>query len=523
LRVLGLIIFILVVFGALFALFGELIYSLLGGNSEWLSLALPTGRRLILFLRSVGLAASVSVAGVLLGVLAGTVLWRWHSGIGAKLKWLVLVLAPVPPYIHALAWSTFVFKLNSFLAIAGLPDLQLQGFAGSWWVQLMSFTPIAVGLAMIGLKSVEPMLMESARIMRSDISSFIKVIVPLAAPALAAGGGILFLLSLMDYSVPALLDVNVYTMEIFTEFSASNEPARALLSSLPLLVIAIIVIYISQSALKNAAQTHSWGIPSLKVQIRWPKWFIILQWITIAMLIAHIIVPVITLIAITGSWQSMVSSVTLARSEILFTFWIAILSAVICIPIALTVAAELVSSKRWAWIWWLLVLAPLAIPSPLIGIGLITIWNHSFVIDVYGSGFMPVLAAIARFAPFAAIVMVAQLRRIDPLLIDAGRIIQRNSIQTWLRIWLLMLLPGLLAAGGIAFALTTGELGATLLVAPPGQATLTMRIYNFLHYGATDTVAGLCLIMALFSVVAGTFAVLALAGWSKLYPGRTNI
>jgi iron(III) transport system permease protein len=85
-----------------------------------------------------------------------------------------------------------------------------------------------------------------------------------------------------------------------------------------------------------------------------------------------------------------------------------------------------------------------------------------------------------------------------------------------------MLLPGLLAAGGIAFALTTGELGATLLVAPPGQATLTMRIYNFLHYGATGTVAGLCLMMALFSVVAGAFAVLALIGWNRLYPGRAQ-
>jgi iron(III) transport system permease protein len=386
----------------------------------------------------------------------------------------------------------------------------------------MSFTPIAVGLGMIGLKSVEPVLIDAARIIRSDIRSFIRVVVPLAAPALAAGGGILFLLSVMDYSVPALFDVNVYTLEIFTEFSASNEPSRALLLSVPLLVIAIAVILVSQSALRNAAQTHSWGIPSLKVPPQWPKWFVTLQWIAIAMLIAQIAVPVVTLITTTGSYQNVVSTVTLARHEILFTFWIAILSAVICIPIALAVAIELVRANRCAWVWWVLVLSPLAIPPPLIGIGLITMWNHPLVIDVYGSNFMPLLAAIARFAPFAAIVMVAQLRRIDPLLIDAGRIIQRNSRQTLLRIWLPMLLPGLLAAGGIAFALTTGELGATLLVAPPGQATLTMRIYNFLHYGATGTVAGLCLMMALFSVVAGAFAVLALIGWNRLYPGRAQ-
>jgi len=521
LRLVGLIIFILVVFGVLFALFGELIYSLFSGNSEWLSLVLPIGRRLTLLLRSIGLAASVSVSGVLIGIIAGTVLWRWHSGIPSQLKWLVLVLAPVPPYIHALAWNTFVFRLDSLLASVGLPAVQLQGFVGSWWVQFMSFTPIAVGLGMIGLKSVEPALIDTARVMRSDMRSFIKVILPLAVPALAAGGGILFLLSMMDYSVPALFDVNVYAMEIFTEFSASNEPARALLLAMPLLLIAIAVIFMSQSALRHAAQTHSWGIPSMKVPLRWPKWFVTLQWITIAMLIAHIVVPVVSLFAATGTWQTIVSTVSLASNEILFTFWIAILTAVICIPIALAVATELVKLNRWAWIWWVLVLIPLAIPPPLIGIGLITIWNQPMVIDVYGSSLMPVLAAIARFTPFAAIVMVAQLRRIDPLLIDAGRIIQRNSRQTWLRVWLPMLSPGLIAAGGIAFALTIGELGATLLVAPPGQATLTMRIYNFLHYGATGAVAGLCLMMALFSIAAGTFAILALIGWNRLYPGRT--
>ena len=43
----------------------------------------------------------------------------------------------------------------------------------------------------------------------------------------AAAGGLIFLLSLMDYSVPSLFGVNVYAMEIFAEFIAGYEPARA--------------------------------------------------------------------------------------------------------------------------------------------------------------------------------------------------------------------------------------------------------------------------------------------------------
>jgi iron(III) transport system permease protein len=217
-----------------------------------------------------------------------------------------------------------------------------------------------------------------------------------------------------------------------------------------------------------------------------------------------------------GTWHSLVSTIGLAHKEIPFTFWIAIAVAVLCLPIAFAVARELVNSHKWERLLWILVIAPLAIPPALIGIGLITIWNRSLPFEVYGTSLMPILAGLARFTPLAVIVLVAQLRSINPLLIDAANILQTSRWQTWRQIWLPMLTPGLLAAAGIVFALTTGELGATLLVAPPGHATLTIRIYNFLHYGASSVVAGLCLMMAVTILIAGVIAALALVGRSNL-------
>ncbi len=168
--------------------------------------------------------------------------------------------------------------------------------------------------------------------------------------------------------------------------------------------------------------------------------------------------------------------------------------------------------------WWFLVTVPLAVPPPLIGIGLITIWNRPVIDAVYGTYFMPVLAALARFTPLAAMVLLAQLRRIDPLLIDAAHVFHTHWRKTWLQIYLPMMSPGLLAGGFIAFSLSAGELGATLLVAPPGQATLTMRIYNYLHYGASESVAGLCLMMAGVALFAGVLAVWAFRqGW-RFFP-----
>jgi iron(III) transport system permease protein len=238
---------------------------------------------------------------------------------------------------------------------------------------------------------------------------------------------------------------------------------------------------------------------------------------TRSVLLSQIVVPLVNLTAQVGTWHSMISTINTAQREIIFTFWVCLLVALVVLPLAFVVAKEMSRSRRWEKLIWILVIAPLAIPPSLIGIGLITIWNRPLIFQVYGTGLMPVLAGIARFAPFAVIVLAGQLRSINPLLIDAARILQTNRWQTWKQIWLPMLMPGFIAAAGIVFALTAGELGATLLIAPPGQATLTIRIYNFLHYGASGVVAGLCLMMALTILIAGIITAFALMGRDNIF------
>ena len=513
----GFLFFILIVLGPLLVLIAQIIPAMFDGHAEWLKLAVPTGRRLILLLNSLGFAAAVAISGMLLGILGGSILWRWDTGWRAYMRWVIIVLAPIPPYIHALAWTSAIYTFNNWLQNIGLPALPVQGWITAWWIQLMSLVPIAVGLALVGLKSVEADIIDSARMLRSDLSGLFRIILPLAAPALLAGGGVLFLLSLLDYSVPSLVNLNVYSLEIFAEFSASNQPVRAFLLAFPLLIIALVVILTSLSPLRHAAQSSSWRVSIWKVAPAWPKWFVCMQWLALAVLLSQIVVPLVNLTAQVGTWHSMISTINTAQREIIFTFWVCLLVALIVLPLAFAVAKEISRSRRWEKLIWILVIAPLAIPPSLIGIGLITIWNRPLIFQVYGTGLMPVLAGIARLAPFAVIVLTAQLRSINPLLIDAARILQTNRWQTWKQIWLPMLMPGFIAAAGIVFALTAGELGATLLIAPPGQATLTIRIYNFLHYGASGVVAGLCLMMALTILVAGIIVALALMERANIF------
>jgi iron(III) transport system permease protein len=66
---------------------------------------------------------------------------------------------------------------------------------------------------------------------------------------------------------------------------------------------------------------------------------------------------------------------------------------------------------------------------------------------------------------------------------------------------------GLLAVWVIVFTLAFGELGASVLVAPPGESTLPIRIYTLIANAPPEQVAALALLQ-----VAVIFSPLVLVG-----------
>jgi iron(III) transport system permease protein len=82
-------------------------------------------------------------------------------------------------------------------------------------------------------------------------------------------------------------------------------------------------------------------------------------------------------------------------------------------------------------------------------------------------------------------------------LLDAAAIDGLSPVATLLRVVLPSRLPGVVAAGCVAFAVAAGDLAATILVTPPGVMTLPTQIFNLIHSGVDDLVAGVCLTLIL--------------------------
>lgn len=504
-RVLATSLFFFLLLCPLIGLSFDLVLAFMTGSADLASPLVLTPRRTGLLAASVGLGAAVAGAGMVLGILFVSALLRLPGTLRYGILLVLLALAGIPPYIHALTWSEAIHGAGMIV-----PGLPATGWAISFWVELMALLPLSVFLSWLAFASVDLRLVDAGRLVRTDITVLQRIILPLAAPALGAAFGFVFLICCTDYSVPSLFGADVYALDIFAQFSASNSAAQAFLYALPLLLVTLLVMVASRSGIRTLAQTPGW-IPARSGTLpEFPRWFRMLQTGSAVLVAVQILVLFSGLILAAGSPAGFITSILMAQDELVYSLLTAMLVILISLPLALAAAQELKRPGVRGAAAWIIVLVPLAVPAPLIGIGMITMGNLPFLSAIYPALLMPAIVSVIKFAPFAAIILFIQMRFTDPLLFDAAAVFAKSRSDAWTRIHLPLLAPGLVVSSGILAALTLAELGATLIVSPPGHATITMRIYNYLHYGSSSDVAGLCLMVTVLTLVVSTGTILTL-------------
>ena len=149
---------------------------------------------------------------------------------------------------------------------------------------------------------------------------------------------------------------------------------------------------------------------------------------------------------------------------------------------------------RWRGLFDLVLLVIFAVPSTVLGVGLIGLWNRpGFFTEIYTSQVIIVIAYVARFVTVAALILAASVRQIPASFEEAAEVAGGSWPRILAKITLPNMIPGLIAAWLVSFILTVGELGTTVLVSPPGESTLPVRIYTLIANTPSSEVAALAL------------------------------
>jgi iron(III) transport system permease protein len=122
---------------------------------------------------------------------------------------------------------------------------------------------------------------------------------------------------------------------------------------------------------------------------------------------------------------------------------------------------------------------------------------------------MILLAYMARLVPVAALALAASVRLVSASQEEAAAVSGAGWLRTMWRIVFPQITLALGAAWVVAFILAFGELGTTILVAPPGEATLPVRVYTMIANAPSSQVAALALLQA--AVILVPLALLGLA------------
>jgi iron(III) transport system permease protein len=133
--------------------------------------------------------------------------------------------------------------------------------------------------------------------------------------------------------------------------------------------------------------------------------------------------------------------------------------------------------------------AGLAVPAPIVGLGLIILWDRGWSAAIYQGPAIVLLAWLSRFLPIAIFLTQGALARVPRELESAAALAGRNARERLIAVVLPNAAPGLVAAWLATYVLSATEFSATLLVAPPGSPLLAPSVVNLMRRGQDPEIA----------------------------------
>ncbi len=473
-------------------------------------------------------AASCAVA-VPPGVILAVLLVRTDLPLRrAALIMLVLALF-IPLYLHAAAWQAGFGVQGGATLVLGLPGW-VDGFAGAAWVLGVANIPWVAAIVGAALLLVDPAWEEQALMDASSRRVFFRVTLRHVLPAAGLAALWVGVVAAGDMMVSSLFMVRTYAEELYTRSAIGPQLDQ------PALGIGVGVVLSVGLLLAGIGVCTALAVPGRQFSLRRAQTFALGRWRAPAALVVAGLIMVIVVVPMAGLVHKagmvvvevegqrvrgfsvarcvgkIVEAPWRARREFGWSLLIGGLAA-LGATAGGTVLASLGLWRRRrartaAWLAvWTLAAACLAVPGPVLGVGLIHLLNRPelpWLTDLYDYSILaPWLALWVRGLPLATFVLWHAFQMIPRSLLDAAAVDGAGPLRRLLLVVVPTRLPALALAYLAAFVVGLGELGASILVVPPGVTTLSIRIFDWLHSGAEDDVAGIALgLVALLVVVA---------------------
>lgn len=488
-----------------------------------------------------------ALVALLLGVPFAILVDRSRPGLRRVFWALGLIVLMVPPYLVAESWIVLLGpagKISRLVAtLLGFGPHSTDPFElARFTVPGFVYTRVSVGMVMGGclfpivalavasaFRRTDQRIFESARIAQGPRGVWRIAAHVLVPPALGAAL-LVFAVTLTEFAVPQLLRVRTIGEAVYDRIQEGDLAAAAALG-LPLLPLVVIAGGLGAFVLMRSRLASLAGLEGEvpKFTGRPAGWIsnVSAGLMTLLAVIPAVILPLTSLIWLTvtarlpqasaigshkvlrasGFLDSLRGAWELAHDDAIRTVLLAGFAATLATIFAIALA-RLTSRLGWGPVLGVAG-AGLAVPAPIVGLGLVVLWNHAWSAAVYQGSAIVILAWFARFLPVAIFLTQGALARVPRELESAAALMGRKPFERLFSIVLPNAAPGLVAAWLAIYVLSATEFSATLLVAPPGSPLLAPSVVNLMRRGQDPEIAA-CQFL-LLAVIAFPLVPIALA------------
>jgi iron(III) transport system permease protein len=226
---------------------GYLIIRATGAGYEKVLHILLRPRTHEIFLNSAGLAASVTLVSVIIGV---TLAWlTLRTNLPGRKFWAVVTILPlvIPSYVGAFTLISALGPrglVQSWLEPLGIERLPaIYGFPGALLALTLFTYPYILLSVRAGLHGLDPSLEEAARNLgRNSFQVFREITLPHLRPSILAGALLVALYSLSDFGAVSMLRFDSFTRAIYMQYSASFDRNVAAVLALLLVGLTLIIL-----------------------------------------------------------------------------------------------------------------------------------------------------------------------------------------------------------------------------------------------------------------------------------------
>lgn len=454
----------------------------------------------VLFRNSITLAALTTALAGITGIILGVLIIKTDMPVGTLLAAAFSVPLLFPPYILAVGWFEILGRGGMLsrwtnAAIGEMTSGWLFGFPGAVVVLSSAFLPIVLLLTITYLRGVNPTLEEAARLSYGPFAVLRQITIPLIRPGIVLALTLVFLLTMGEYGAPAFLRLNVFPVASFTQSSALYNFDAATAAATPLIGVVLAGLFVEQKALGQRSYSFRWARPQMSQLI--PLGHMRVPVVIGAMMLALLFVgvPIAGVLWRGSSAAALSEAIERGASSAVHSVLYATAAATLVTGVGFFLAYLIQRRALIGWRWLdALGLFLFTLPGTIIGIGLISLWNRPSTNWIYATPGLLVFGFMAQYTAIGTRMVAAGMSQLSPSLEEAAEVAGVKWFRRVFGILTPLLRPATVAAWVATFVFCLRDVSLPLLLAPPGQDTLTARTMTLMANGSPELIAALCLL-----------------------------